>query len=163
MLTIRPLVRADYPFVSRIYDEGLQTKIATFETEVPDWDEWNKKYIPNGRLLAEIDNEILAFAVLSLVSEREVYKGVGEVSVYVKNTSRGQGIGKQLLKRLVALSEDLGFWTLQAAIFPNNKPSLEMHRSCGFKVVGRRERIGIRDGKWQDNILMEKRSNKIGN
>ncbi|RZV66793.1 MAG: N-acetyltransferase family protein [Flavobacteriaceae bacterium] len=159
-VVIRTLKEADYEAVSRIYAEGIATGIATFETEVLDWPDWNDKYISSCRLVAIIADKVVGFAVLSKVSNREVYKGVAEVSVYVSNHHKGKGIGEDLLNQLIIESENKSFWTLQASIFSENRASINLHIKCGFKVVGIREKIGKLHGKWHDNMLLEKRTNK---
>lgn len=160
-LNIRPFAKEDFEAVQNIYAEGIATGIATFETETPTFKLWNEKFIDKPRLVAELDGEIVGFAVLSQVSKRKVYKGVAEVTIYIAENKRVKGIGKQLLQTLVEKSEKVGFWTLQAGIFSVNKPSIELHKKCGFRVVGIREKIGKRDGKWHDNHFLERRSNKI--
>jgi len=135
--------------------------MATFETEIPSWDVWNEKYLEPCRIVAELNHEVVGFAVLSQVSKREVYKGVAEVSVYVSEQQRGKQIGEALLKQLINESEKKGFWTLQASIFSNNIGSISLHEKCGFRVIGIREKIGMLHGKWYDNHLLERRSNII--
>jgi phosphinothricin acetyltransferase len=159
--TIRAFNKIDWTSVSKIYAEGIATRIATFETEVPAFDVWDKKTIKQCRFVAEINNKVVGFAVLSQVSKREVYKGVAEVTIYIAENQRGKGIGKQLLKAIVSESEKQGFWTLQAGVFSKNKASIQLHKHCGFRVVGIREKIGKRDGVWCDNVLMERRSSKF--
>ena len=160
-MNIRSFIKKDWASVSRIYAKGLATGIATFETEVPSFEVWNSKFINSCRLVAEIDNEVVAFAVLSQVSKREVYKGVAEVTVYVDDKNQGKGIGYLLLTELVKCSEQNGFWTLQAGVFSQNIASIKLHEKCGFRVVGVRERIGKRNGKWYDNHFLERRSKSI--
>jgi len=138
--SIRAFKKEDWTLVSEIYAEGITTGIATFETEVPSFDVWNKKFIKSCRLIAEINNEVFGFAVLSQVSKRDVYKGVAEVTVYIAKDQRGKGVGKQLLTALVGDSEKEGFWTLQAGIFSINKSSIQLHENCGFRIVGIREK-----------------------
>jgi len=157
-LTIRTFKKQDWASVSKIYAEGIATGIATFETEVPSYDIWDDKFIKSCRLVAEVDKDVVGFAILSQVSKREVYKGVAEVTIYIAENQRGKGVGKQLLDALVIESEKEGFWTLQAGIFAENKASIQLHKHCGFRVVGVREKIGQRDGIWHDNVLMERRS-----
>jgi phosphinothricin acetyltransferase len=159
--SIRVFNRKDWNSVSKIYAEGIATGIATFETEVPSWEVWEEKFIEKCRLVAEKKGQVVGFAVLSQVSKRKVYSGVAEVTVYVSETERGKGIGKLLLEALIRESENEGFWTLQAGIFSLNKLSIELHKKCGFRVVGTREKIGKREGKWHDNHFLERRSNKI--
>lgn len=160
-LKIRTFKKQDWTAVSRIYNEGITSGIATFETEVPNWEIWNSKYIPECRLIAELHNDIVGFAVLSLVSKRDVYKGVAEVSIYVSKTKTNQGIGKRLLPKLIEESEKEGFWTLQAGIFPENINSIALHKTCGFRVIGTRERIAQLNDIWFDNVLLERRSKII--
>jgi len=150
----------DWPAVQRIYAEGISTGNATFETEPPDWEKWSAGHLDTCRLIARTNNEILGWAALSRVSQRTVYAGVAEVSVYVAGSARGQGVGMSLLKALIELSEREGFWTLQAGIFPENAASIRLHERCGFRIVGRRERIGQLAGQWRDTVLMERRSPK---
>jgi L-amino acid N-acyltransferase YncA len=158
-IVVRPLLKTDWQSISKIYEEGIATGIATFETEVPNWELWNEKYLKHCRIVAELDREVVGFAVLSQVSKREVYKGVAEVSVYVSNSHKGQHIGETLLNHLIKESEANGFWTLQAAIFSENTVSIHLHKKCGFRVVGIREKIGKLYGRWYDNYLLERRSN----
>jgi L-amino acid N-acyltransferase YncA len=161
-LTIEAMKPADWPRVRAIYREGIATGNATFEIAVPDWANWEKAHRPDCRLVARLDREIIGWAALSPVSSRCVYGGVGEVSVYLAESVRGQGIGKALLTALIEESEKAGFWTLQAGIFPENVVSIALHRSCGFREVGRRERIGKMNGVWRDTVLMERRSTTVG-
>ncbi len=161
-IVIRPFLEQDWNSVSRIYTEGIATGIASFETKVPRWDEWNQKYISSCRLVAEVDNLVVGFAVISQVSNREVYKGVAEVTLYISESHRGKQIGETLLNQLIIESEAKGFWTLNAAIFSENIASINLHKKCGFRIVGLREKLGQRYGKWHDNYLLERRSKKIG-
>lgn len=153
---------ADWDAVRDIYAEGIATRQATFETEVPTWEAWDAAHLPRPRLKATEASRIVAWAALSPVSRRPVYSGVAEVSIYVGEASRGRGIGRAVLSALVRLSEDLGIWTLQAGILAVNKPSLALHEACGFRRVGTRERIGLLDGVWHDVVLMERRSSRAG-
>ncbi len=152
---------SDWASVSKIYAEGIKTGMATFETEVPSWERWNNKYVPSCRLVAELNGDVVGFAVLSKASNRKVYKGVAEVSVYVSESHRGMRIGTTLLNRLIEDSEANGFWTLQAGIFSKNIASINLHVRCGFRIVGVREKIGRIDNKWHDNHFLERRSKKI--
>lgn len=160
-MRIRPLQKADWPSVQLIYQEGMDTGIATFETQVPSWESWNKKFLSSCRLVIEHEDQILGWAVLSAVSNREVYRGVAEVTIYRKLTSNLKGIGSLLLNALIKASEQEKFWTLQSTIFAENEVSIQLHKKFGFRMVGRRERIAQRDGKWKDTILMERRSSVI--
>jgi arsenate reductase len=161
-IVVRPLIKTDWEFVSAIYAEGMATGIATFETKVPNWDEWTKKYFDSCRIVAEINHQVVGFAVLSQVSNREVYKGVAEVTLYVSEAHKGKHVGETLLNSLIKESETHGFWTLNAAIFSENIASVNLHQKCGFRLVGIREKLGQRHGKWHDNYLLERRSKKIG-
>jgi L-amino acid N-acyltransferase YncA len=148
--------------VRAIYAEGIATGDATFETTVPEWDAWNAAHLPVCRFVCEDAAAVVGWAALSPVSKRRVYAGVAEVSVYVSAPARGHGVGRRLLEELVQSSEENGLWTLQAGIFPENEASLAVHRQCGFRVVGRRERIGALRGVWRDVLLLERRSTVAG-
>lgn len=161
-LIFREFKKKDWKPVSIIYQEGLNTGNATFETNVPSWDDWNSGHIKECRIIAENKNEIVGWAALSPVSSRCVYGGVAEVSVYISSKFSGQGIGTQLLNKLISESEKNGIWTLQAGIFPENKRSVVIHERLGFRKVGFRKRIGQMNGVWRDTILLEKRSEFVG-
>lgn len=161
-LTIDRMMPAHWPALQAIYAEGIATGLATFETEPPDWTTFDARYCPQPRLVACCGAEIVAWAALSPVSARPVYRGVAEVSVYVATAHRGRGIGRALLSELARQSEAAGFWTLQAGIFPENAASLALHAACGFREVGRRERIGQLHGVWRDTVLLERRSAVVG-
>jgi len=158
---IEPMRSADWPRVREIYLDGIATGHATFEIDAPSWERWDAAHLPFARLVARQD-EIVGWAALSLVSQRCVYGGVAEVSVYVSSASRGAGLGRALLRALIGESERNNIWTLQAGIFPENSASITLHLSCGFREVGRRERIGKLNGVWRDTILLERRSKTIG-
>ena len=161
---ITPLQPSHWPAVCDIYAQGIATRNATFETELPDWEKWDASHRRDGRLVARAEDEgtLLGWAALSQVSARRVYAGVTEVSVYVASQARGHGVGKALLQALIEESETAGLWTLQAGIFPENSASLALHKSCGFRQVGIRQRIGKVDGMWRDVVLLERRSLKVG-
>lgn len=159
---IEPMQAADWPQVRAIYLEGIATGQATFETEAPEWEAWDDKHRPDCRLVARSGDVILGWAALTPVSSRCVYAGVAEESIYIAAAARGQGVGKILLARLVAESEAAGLWTLQAGIFPENTASIALHKICGFREVGRRERIGQMNGVWRDTVFMERRSLVVG-
>ena len=161
-MNIAAMQPADWDAVRAIYAEGIATSNATFETEPPAWETWNSEHLSQPRLVARQNGQVAGWAALSPVSGRCVYAGVAEVSVYVATAARGQGIGKQLLTALVRGSEEIGLWTLQAGIFPENTASIALHRVVGFRVVGRRERLGKLAGVWRDVLLMERRSNITG-
>jgi L-amino acid N-acyltransferase YncA len=165
-----------WPAVREIYREGIATGDATFETEPPDWQKWDSAHRNHCRLVAlepiaadagdsliPLDKlRVLGWAALSSVSSRRVYSGVAEVSVYVAAAARGSGVGRSLLQALIAESELHGIWTLQAGIFPENVASIALHKSCGFRKVGVRRRIGKLGERWRDVLLLERRSLKVG-
>jgi L-amino acid N-acyltransferase YncA len=159
---IRVLIPDDWPQVRAIYQEGIDTGDATFETQAPDWEGWDGKFLPNPRLVATEGETVLGWAALGPVSDRCVYGGVAEVAVYVGLAARGKGIGTALLEALVRASEEAGLWTLQAGIFPENTGSVRIHEKCGFRVVGTRERLGKMAGRWRDVLLLERRSPSVG-
>jgi L-amino acid N-acyltransferase YncA len=161
-VSIEPMAAAHWPSVRAIYEEGMATSNATFETSVPAWQEWDAHHLKVGRLVACHDSKVLGWAALSPVSARAVYRGVAEVSVYVKASARGQKVGSALLSELVRSSELAGIWTLQAGIFQQNLASLALHQANGFRSVGVRERIGCLNGCWHDVVLMERRSTIVG-
>ncbi len=163
-IEVRKMTPADWDAVRSIYLEGIATSQATFETVAPSWKKWDSDHLPFARLVAiGGGQDIKGWAALSRVSARVVYAGVAEVSVYVETNSRGQGVGKILLDRLVCESEKNGIWTLQASVFPENRASVALHKSCGFRTIGTRERIGKLNGAWRDTLLMERRSKVVGN
>jgi L-amino acid N-acyltransferase YncA len=157
-LVIDSMCARDWEFVRAIYLEGIASGNATFETEAPDWERWDAGHLPHSRLVARDGDEILGWAALSPVSKREAYAGVGEVSVYVAEISRGRGVGGALMRSLIVASERHGVWTLQSSIFPENLASIALHINHGFREVGRRERIARRLGVWRDTVLFERRS-----
>ncbi len=152
----------DWPLVAKIYQEGMDTGFATFEKEVPAFQVWDEAHLKIGRLVAANGENILGWAALSPVSSRCVYGGVAEVSIYIAEENRGQGVGKLLMLQLIDESEKAGLWTLQSGIFPENKGSVELHLKMGFRFIGKRERIGKRDNVWKDNLLFERRSVLVG-
>ena len=162
MVSIRPMKKADWPTVSDIYTQGIATGYATFETEVPAFEEWNKNHLSSCRLIAERGGEIAGWAALSPVSGRCVYGGVAEVSVYVGAEYHGLGIGKLLMKHLILESEKAGLWTLQSGIFPENAGSIKLHEKVGFRKLGYREKVGKLHGEWKDNLIFERRSKVVG-
>ena len=162
-LKIEKMRTEDWPFVKTIFKDGIETGNATFDIEVPGWEQFDQEHLPEPRLVARSGNQVVGWAALRPVSHRAAYSGVAEVSIYVAVHARGLGIGKSLLKKLVSRSEQAGIWTLQAGIFPENEASIELHKSCGFRVVGIRERIGKLNGAWRDVSLMERRSPLVGN
>lgn len=151
----------DWPAVKAIYEEGMATGVGTFETVAPSWEQWNAARLPHSRLVAR-STMVLGWAALSAVSKRSCYAGVAEGGVYVTKSVRGQGVGRALLEALVESSEEHGIWTLQGVTIAANTASLALQQRCGFRVVGRRERIGKRDGVWHDTVLTERRSLRVG-
>ena len=159
---IRTMTEQHWPVVREIFVQGIATGNATFETSVPLWQEWDARHLPTCRLVGVRGGEVLGWAALSPVSVRPVYRGVAEVSVYIAESARGQGIGSALLAALIAESERNGIWTLQAVIHAANAISIRLHEKAGFRVVGTRERIGCLHGRWLDTVLMERRSKVVG-
>jgi L-amino acid N-acyltransferase YncA len=168
---IEPMRDSDWPAVREIYRQGIATGDATFQTEVPEWPEWDANHLRHSRLVArpaarlaagDAADAIGGWAALSPVSRRECYAGVAEVSIYVAEAHRGRGLGHRLLAGLVTESEVHGMWTLQAGIFAENRTSIVLHEQLGFRPVGVRERIGQRDGRWRDTVLIERRSKRVG-
>lgn len=147
--------------VKAIYEAGIATGNATFQTSAPSWETWNNDHIAHSRFVAVENGVVLGWAALTPVSGRCVYAGVAEVSVHVLPASQGKGVGKVLLNALIESSEANGLWTLQAGIFPENKASVRLHESCGFRIIGAREKIGKMNGVWRDTLLLERRSNKF--
>jgi len=162
-ITVENLKKEQAQKVLRIYLEGIKSGNATFETSVPDWEEWDESHLPECRLVAlGSERDVLGWAALSPVSGRCVYAGVAEASVYVAEAVRGQGVGRALLENLIKESEVAGIWTLEAGTFPENKVSITLLKSCGFRQVGYRERLGKLQGIWRDVILFERRSELAG-
>ena len=161
-LRIEEMHAGHWEEVRGVYFEGLATGHATFETEPPDHARWDASHLPCCRLIALEGVRVAGWAALSPVSAREVYAGVAEVSVYVGERFRGRGVGRALLEALVRESEAAGLWTLQASVFPENVASVALHRACGFREVGRRERVGRLGGRWRDTLLLERRSKVVG-
>ncbi|MFL6230739.1 MAG: GNAT family N-acetyltransferase [Pyrinomonadaceae bacterium] len=162
-LNIREMRANDWERVRAIYLEGIATGDATFETGVPAWEAWDAAHLKACRLVARIGGEIEGWAALSPVSSRCVYGGVAEVSVYVGERARGRGLGRALLASLVEASERAGLWTLQAGVLGENAASIRLHERCGFRVVGTRARLGKLKGAWRDVVLLERRSETVGN
>jgi len=148
--------------VKTIYEAGIATGQATFQESAPPWAAWDKAHLAKPRLVATEGPDVLAWAALTPVSDRCVYAGVAEVSVYVAEKARGRGIGKQLLQALITASEAENIWTLQAGIFPENLASVRLHLLCGFRVIGTREKIGQMKGHWRDTLILERRSRIVG-
>ncbi|MBC6991980.1 GNAT family N-acetyltransferase [Hymenobacter sp. BT491] len=162
-MTIEPLLEAHWPAVRAIYEAGMATGNATFETQAPAWEAWDKAHLAHSRLVAlSDDGTVLGWAALSPVSGRCVYGGVAEISIYIAPEARGQGVGRQLLQALIAESEANGIWTLQAGTFEENTASIGLHTQAGFRIIGYRERIGQHHGVWRNTVQMERRSPTVG-
>ena len=149
---------SDWEQVRAIYLEGIRSGHSTFETEAPSWEKWDEGHLQVARLVMRDGEMVLGWAALSPVSKRHVYRGVAEVTVYVSEQARGQGIGRALLEALIDASEKNGIWTLQASIFPENVASVQLHLRCGFREVGQREKIAMLNGVWRDTLLFECRA-----
>jgi L-amino acid N-acyltransferase YncA len=156
-VALRELTPDDWTAVADIYWDGMRDGLATFETEVPSWGEWDAAHLPEHRLVAELEGDVVGWAALSPASARRCYSGVAENSVYVAERVRGRGIGRMLLEALMTGARRAGIWTIQTSIFPENPASLALHERCGFRVVGTRERIAKRDGIWRDTVFLEVR------
>lgn len=162
-IRIDPVRARDWPEVAAIYAAGIATGNATFETAPPTWEGFDTSHLPDHRLVARAgDGEVLAWAALAPISDRCAYAGVAENSIYVAEAARGRGVGRRLLTALLEGAERAGIWTVQTGIFPENTASLALHRRCGFRVVGVRERIGQLHGRWRDVVLLERRSPVVG-
>lgn len=159
---VRLMVPDDWGRVRTIYEAGIATGNATFETEAPTWGRWDTTHLDAHRLVATSGGTVVGWAALSPVSDRCVYGGVAENSVYVDPDVRGRGVGRLLLDALIVSSEVAGIWTLQTGIFPENHASVALHQRCGFRVLGTRERIGPLNGRWRDTLLLERRSPVVG-
>ena len=160
-MTISSLLPEHWEAVKTIYEDGIATGQATFQSSAPPWGEWDRSHLAHSRIVSLDDNRVAGWAALSPVSSRCVYAGVAEVSVYVGGSYRGRGLGKLLLRALIAESERNGIWTLQASIFPENTASIRLHEGAGFRRVGIRERIGQMGDRWRDTVLLERRSNVV--
>jgi L-amino acid N-acyltransferase YncA len=161
-MEIIELLPSHWEDVKTIYLHGIATKQATFQTEAPSWEEWDKAHLSDLRYVALIGGAVAGWAVLSPVSSRCVYAGVTEVSVYMHEAYRGKGVGTALLKKLISESEANDIWTLQSGIFPENTASIALHEKLGFRTIGYREKVGKLDGEWRDTVLMERRSKITG-
>ncbi|HEV7938194.1 MAG TPA: GNAT family N-acetyltransferase [Solirubrobacteraceae bacterium] len=153
----------DWPAVARIFEQGIATGNATFERAAPSWERWSAARCPEPRLVARDASGVIGWAALSPVSTRQVYRGVGAVSIYVAPADSRRGVGRALLDELIRASERAGFWTLQAGIFPENTASIALHEICGFRLIGTHEQLGqMPDGRWRDVVLYERRSEVVG-
>jgi L-amino acid N-acyltransferase YncA len=160
-MEVRDLRPGDWREVARIYAEGIATGNATFETDVPSWEDWDASHLDEHRFVAEVDGQVAGWIALSPVSRRACYAGVAEVSVYVAERARSCGVGTKLLAALCESADRAGLWTLQTSVFPENEASLALLGRLGFRVVGTRERIGRRYGVWRDTVLVERRSERV--
>jgi len=161
-MTITDLLPDHWPTVKAIYEAGLATGNASFQTTAPSWDEWNASHLAQCRLVALSGDRVIGFVALSSVSSRWVYAGVAEVSIYIDAKFRGQCVGTALLQAVITESEEKGIWMLQAGCFPENVASLRLHERAGFRVVGTREKIGKMGDRWRDTVLLERRSKNVG-
>jgi phosphinothricin acetyltransferase len=160
-MEVRGLRPPDWPEVQAVYEAGIATGNATFETGAPSWEAWDAAHLPAHRLVAAEGGRVLGWAALAPVSDRCAYVGVAEDSVYVAPDAQGRGVGRRLLEALVSGAEQSGIWTVQTGIFPENQGSVRLHQACGFRVVGVRERLGRLHGRWRDVLLLERRSPAI--
>jgi phosphinothricin acetyltransferase len=161
-MVIREFEHKDYPAVKTIYQQGIDTKNATFQLKTKTWDEWNNSMHHHSRIVAEENGNVLGWAALSPISNREVYSGIAEMSIYVSASTQGRGIGQKLLEQLILESEKNNIWMLQSAIFPENRGSLHIHINNNFRQLGIREKLGKMDDTWRDVVLMERRSKTVG-
>ena len=163
-LVIAPLTAHHADEVLAIYQRGLDTGEASFDTTAPDWAIWDEAHLPHHRLVAvdRVGGEVLGWTAVSQVSERRVYAGVVEASTYIRPEARSRGVGSALLRALIHSTEEAGIWTVQASIFPENTDSIALHRAHSFRIVGLRERIGRHGGQWRDVLLLERRSPTVG-
>jgi L-amino acid N-acyltransferase YncA len=161
-IMIREMKSSDSKPILDIYKKGIDTKLATFETDIPSWVEFEMNHLPHSRFVAELNGEVVGWVALSSVSKREAYKGVAEVSVYVDTEHLGEGIGSLLMERVIESSESNGLWTLFSSVLPGNKASIKLHKRYGFRVIGRREKISRIDNYWSDTVILERRSRRTG-
>jgi phosphinothricin acetyltransferase len=161
-IVFRQMMPSDWQAVAQIYKEGIDTGNATFQTEIPTWEEWDTGHLKTCRIVAELNGKIVGWIALSLVSGRCVYAGVAEVSIYISAQHRGQKIGYQLLKKVIAESEANNIWMLQSGIFLENASSIKIHESLGFRNIGYREKMGKMNGVWRDVLILERRSRIVG-
>ncbi|GKW07615.1 GNAT family N-acetyltransferase [Pectobacterium carotovorum] len=160
-VSVREMNDDDWPAVRDIYQEGIATGNATFQTVPPEWQEWDSSHLRECRYVAYTENGVLGWAALSAYSQRHAYRGVAELSIYVAARCQGSGVGKALLSELIRGSESAGFWTLIAGIFPENRASISLHLVQGFREVGCREKVGEMHGVWRDVLIFERRSHAV--
>ena len=161
MPVVRDLRPADWPAVRVIFEQGIAGRNATFETEAPSWEAWDRSQLDGQRYVAVEQGRVVGWVAAHAVSSRPCYRGVVEHSVYVDDEFHGRGIGRALLERLFESTEAAGIWTIQTGVFPENVASLKLHKGCGFRVVGTQERLGKLDGVWRDVVVLERRSEVI--
>lgn len=155
---IREMTSRDSAAVLEIYKMGIDTRNATFETEVPGWPDWDSKHLEHSRFVYIENDEVLGWAALSAVSARPAYEGVAEISIYIDTDFRGKGIGSKLMERAIHSSEENGIWTLNSSVFPENPATLKLHEKFGFRIIGFKEKVARLDGKWRNTVLLERRS-----
>lgn len=161
-MNIRKFNNNDYSYIKKIYEQGIKSGIATFEKEIADYETWIKKHDLDTTLIYLKNDTPVGFITISKTSERDCFKGVGEISLYIDQEKQKMGIGSELMERFIPLSEKNGYWTLYSAIFPQNLGSIKLHERFGFRKIGYREKIGKLNGVWTDIILFEKRSKTVG-
>lgn len=162
MIALKPMLPEHAHAVLEIYGHGIASGMATFEIQVPDWETFNKKYLPHSRIIAVENEAPVGWAALTPVSTRNCYSGVAEVSVYVHQQHQRKGIGRSLLVELITTSEQNGIWSLLSIIHEENRASIHLHEQCGFRYIGYRERIAQLDGIWRTTVMLEKRSKFVG-
>ncbi|WP_277585220.1 GNAT family N-acetyltransferase [Psychrobacillus antarcticus] len=161
-ITINEMIPTDWNRVREIFIEGIRTANATFRTEAPDWDEWNKDHLAICRFVAKHDGGVVGWVALTPTSSMLAYSGVVEVSIYLTSSAAGKGVGSRLLQQVIDSSEQNKIWTIQALIFPENVASINLHKKFDFEVVGTRKKMGKLHGAWRDVVLLERRSNRVG-
>lgn len=161
-MEIISITKHHYQEIANIYKQGIETGIATFETTVPTWETWNEIKLLHSRFVAVDNNDVLGWVALSKVSNRCVYEGVAEVSIYISENHRGKGVGKILMENVIKESETNGIWTLQSGMFAENEATIALHKIVGFRIIGHREKVGKLAGVWKDNVIMERRSKVVG-
>lgn len=164
MISVRPMYATDYEKVANIYQQGIDSKQCTFETEVPTWEIFDQGHLQHPRLVAiDEQGQVCGFIVLSSMSSRRCFRGVAEISIYLDGAYTRQGIGRTLMNEMIAQSEEAGIWSLFSGIFPENKASIALHQRCGFREIGYREKMGENeDGTFRDVVFFERRSPMIG-
>ncbi|WP_100012341.1 GNAT family N-acetyltransferase [Lentibacillus sediminis] len=161
-IIIENMKSTDWEQIREIYIEGIHTGNATFDTEAPEWGGWDNKYLPECRLVAREGDAVLGWAALLPTSSRAAYAGVAELSIYLRASAAGKGLGTRLMQALIEESEADGFWTLQSGIFPENETSIRLHKRAGFREIGVRQRVGKLNGAWRDVVMLERRSTVVG-